>query len=579
MAEKILVENLWWRYQSSEDWVLKNINITVERGEFLGIVGPSGAGKTTLCLALVGLIPKRMRGVMRGRILIDGTDIRKMPLNDLTSRVGLVFQDPEVQFVTMSVEDEVAFPLENRGVPRDIMKERVREALERVGMWEYRDKYPHELSGGQKQRVAIASMLALRPEVLILDEPTSDLDSKGKIEVMETLDSLRENCNLTLIVVEHDTELLAKYADRIILLYNGEIVREGFTKNFFKDVKFLVEKGVQPPQVSELFYELSKMGFNVDGLPLTVEEALELLSGIYVNPGRPKRYLNNTFQKEVGDGEPVITVDNLAHVYPDGTKALKGITFNVRRREYIAIIGKNGSGKTTLVKHLVGLLKPTEGRVMVFGRDTRSLRISELSTKIGYVYQNPDHQLFCQTVYEEIAYGLRNLGLPEEEVKRRVKKVAVKMSLDKRLNDHPFILSKGERQRLAVATVLAMEPEVIIVDEPTTGQDAYQSKSIMRLLDELNHEGKTIIVITHNMRLVAEHARRVIVMDDGRIVLDGPVRQVFSNHDVLRRLGIISPQVTRLSAMLGLKFTALSVRELVESMCPTIATASTLGNT
>ncbi|MEM1575458.1 MAG: energy-coupling factor transporter ATPase [Nitrososphaerota archaeon] len=563
----IEVENLWWKYATSKDWILKNISIKIRKGEFLGIVGPSGAGKTTLCLCMSGLIPLRSKGLMNGKVLIKGLDTRNTPLQKIISKVGIVFQDPDTQLVTMSVEDEVAFPLENMGFSKKEIKERVEESLKIVGLEEFKEKYPYELSGGQKQRLAIASILALKPEILILDEPTSDLDPIGKKEIFSILSKLRKEYNATLIVVEHNTEELAKYADRIVLLYNGEIVKLDIPNKFFKDIDFLKEKGVYPPQVSEFFY-YSKIGNNEDKFPVTLEEAISMIKKRKINIENLKNRINyNKFHtwKNRKLGEEIIDVKDLFYEYPDGTIALKGINFKVHKGEYIAIVGPNGSGKTTLAKHLVALLKPTKGEVKVFGENTKNINVSDLATKIGYVYQNPDHQLFSPTVYEECAYGLRNLGFNEKEIKERIEETLKIMGLNGLENIEPFMLSKGQRQRLALAATLVLKPEVIIVDEPTTGQDMKQSEAIMELLDKLNKDGKTIIVITHNMRIVAEHIERTIVLMNGKIILDGNTREVFSNIELLKEASIDPPQITLFSKeLLGKDLTILNTYELLE---------------
>ena len=564
----IEIENLWWKYATSKEWTLKNISIKIGKGEFLGIVGPSGAGKTTLCLCMSGLIPLRSKGLMNGKVLIKGMDTKNISLQKIISKVGIVFQDPDIQLVTMSVEDEIAFPLENMGFSKKEIKERVEEALKIVGLEEYREKYPYELSGGQKQRLAIASILALKPEILILDEPTSDLDPIGKKEVFSILSKLRKEYNATLIVVEHNTEELAKYANRIAFLYNGEIIKLDTPNRFFKDIEFLKEKGVYPPQVSEFFY-YSKIGNNENNFPVTIEEAINIIKkeiNIENLKNRINQIHNKLYTKKNRElEEEIINVKNLVYEYPDGTIALKGISFKVHKGEYIAIVGPNGSGKTTLAKILVALLKPTNGEVKIFGEDTRNINVSDLATKIGYVYQNPDHQLFSPTVYEECAYGLRNLGFNEKEIKERIEETLEIMGLNGLENVEPFMLSKGQRQRLALAATLVLKPEVIIVDEPTTGQDMKQSEAIMELLNKLNKDGKTIIVITHNMRIVAEHIKRTIVLMNGKIILDGNTREVFSNIELLEEASIYPPQITLFAKeLINKDLTILNTYELLE---------------
>jgi energy-coupling factor transport system ATP-binding protein len=557
MGEAVRIRDLWWRYGLGQDWTLKGVDLTVREGEFLVIVGPSGAGKSTLCLALCGLIPHFLRGYYRGEVIINGRDTRKMRLSEITKIVGIVFQDPDTQFVTMSVEDEVAFPLENHGVPREEMIKRVRKAMESTKILDLRDKYPHELSGGQKQRVAIASILALEPEILVLDEPTSDLDPVGKAEIFSMLAELKKS-GRTIILVEHNMEEAAKYADRIVLLREGKITVDGSPRKVLGDVEKIKSMGIYPPQVTELAHLLSRSNGVNSELPITLEEAVDWLRemgarAVKVFDG--EHYVRNA-------GDPVISFNNASFVYPDGTLALNSINIDFYRGEFVAIIGQNGSGKTTLVKHIVGLLKPTRGEVRVFGKKTTEMSIKEIATRIGYIYQNPDHQLFCQTVYEECAYGLRMLGLGESEIKKRVGDILEKVGLGGLESVETFLLSKGQRQRLAIASVLVMDPEVVIVDEPTTGQDMAQSLSIMNLLKSLHGEGRTVIIVTHNMRLVSEYAERVVVMKAGNIILDGEPRWVFSQPARLKEALITPPQITQLGHVLvGEQFSPLTVYE------------------
>ncbi len=557
MKYVIEVKDLWWKYETSKDWVLKNINLKIKEGEFVGIIGPSGAGKTTLCLCISGIIPHSIKGFMKGKVKIYGKDTRNTTLLDLIENIGVVFQDPDVQFVTMRVIDEIAFVLENQGLDRDTMIERINEALSLTGMLGFENKNPLELSGGQKQRVAIASMIARRPKIMIFDEPTSDLDPLGKREIYSTLSRLRKEYNLTIILVCHDIEELVKYADRIVMLKNGTIVREGPPHEFFKNVR---GNHIPLPQVTDFYYKLLIKGhvLRQNSVPLTIEEFLKLTKEGFININM-KRNINLNSNKRKS-GEVIISLRNVSYTYPDGTVAINGVNIDIRRGEFLAIIGPNGSGKTTLLKLITGIIKPTRGSVKIFGKDSRELNISDIAFKIGFVFQNPDHQLFCSTVYEECAYALRNAGLNENEIRRRVKNVLKELDLSNFENTPPYFLSKGQRQRLALATVLVMEPEVIIVDEPTTGQDYEQSRYIMELLKKLNNRGKTIIIVTHDMKLVAEYAERVIVLKDGKILADAPTREIFKNVKLLEEISLTPPQITLLTLKL-FKVPTLTVTE------------------
>ena len=552
------VRGLWWRYASGRGWALRDVSFELEEGEMLGVLGPSGAGKTTLCLSLAGVIPHGIRGVMRGRVRVFGRDTSRAMISDLARLVGVVFQDPDTQFVTMRVLDEVAFPLENMGVERGEMLRRCEEALRATGMWELRHRYPFELSGGQKQRVAIAAMLARRPKLLILDEPTSDLDPVGRREVFEVLARLREEHRVTLIVVEHRTEELLKYADKLLVLRGGEVVAYGRVEEVLADVERLKSAGVRLPAAAELALRVFKRPAVLDGrLPVTLEEGVRVLQA-----ARSRMRVRRREERTRAGAKPVIKLVDAWYVYPDGTAALRGVSLEVYRGELLAVIGRNGSGKTTMAKLMVGLYKPTKGRVEILGEDSRGLKASDVALRVGYVYQNPDHQLFCETVYEEVAYALFNAGLPREEVDRRVVNALKQVHLNGLEEERPYFLSKGERQRLALAVVLAMDPEVLIVDEPTTGQDPAQSREIMELLRGVNARGKTVVVITHDMELVAEYASRVAVLSEGRLLAVGPPRAVLADEELMSRAGLEPPQIVELSLRLFGE-PLLSVEEVV----------------
>lgn len=562
----MLVNNLWWKYEGSSEWTLKGIDIEVKEGEFLGIMGPTGAGKTTLCMCMQGLIPQRVPGMMKGFVKINEMDSRYVKLSNFAEEIGMIFQDPESQFIMMAVEDEIAIGLESRGMSKRTMRRRIRWAINTVGLDNnFLPKTPAELSGGQKQRVAIASVLALQPRILVLDEPTSDLDPIGKEEIFTLVGKLKKKKSTTIIMVEHESEYLAEYADRIIVLNNGRIEIEGKPKQVFSQIDKLKNIGIRPPQITELLYELKK-----EDLPLTVNEASNYLR---------KEIMKDTFKinpkiesvrlPKYKTKKPIIVMKDLHHIYPDGTEALKGINLNIHEGEYVAIIGPNGSGKTTLTKHFDGILKPTSGTVTVKGKDVKESRISELAGEVGYCFQNPDHQLFCQTVEDEVKFAPKALEISEREIKKRANHALKLVGLEKLRNEHPFFLGKGQRQRLAFASVMTLEPNIFIVDEPTTGQDDKMSKEIMSLLDDLNDKGHTIIVITHNMRLVCEHVSRVIVMLDGKVIADGSVSEIFEREKILNKAQLQKPQIMRLAQTLSdfdLPQNVLSIEEMLMSL-------------
>jgi energy-coupling factor transporter ATP-binding protein EcfA2 len=536
---------------------LRGVDLEVGEGEFVVVMGPSGAGKSTLCVSLNGLIPNFLRGRMEGEVRIRGRSTREGKVGEFAREVGLVFQDFEAQLFSTNVELEVAFGPENFQVEHEEMAQRVRDALERVRLAGFEGRQPATLSGGQKQRLAIASVLAMEPRILCLDEPTTDLDPVGKLGVFEIAEELRSVDDVTLIVVEHETEETLD-ADRIVILQDGAVVRDRPAREVLRDVELLEESGIMPLGVARFFHEIGAE----ERLPLTPEEGIEEFRrrSWLVNPERHEELLAADKAREKGYGEALIEVEDLSFRYPSGVAALEGVDLEIRQGEFLAILGQNGSGKTTLVKHFNGLLKPTEGEVRVGGVESVKQGIRRLGERVGYVFQNPDHQIFSDTVFDEVAFGPNIREMEEDEIGERVSEALAAVGLEGRGGEDPFSLTKGERQRVAVASVLAVRPEVLILDEPTTGLDYAEQKRMMGLVRDLNEAGSTIIIVTHTMWVVAEYAHRAAVVQDGRVTLRGSVREVFAREDDLREAALRPPHIVSFGNALG--FPVLSVEEL-----------------
>ena len=549
-----------YRYRGQQKPALKGVDLEVAEGEFVVVMGPSGAGKSTLCVSLNGLIPHFFRGQMEGEVRIRGRSTREGKVGEFAQEVGLVFQDFEAQLFSTNVALEVAFGPENFRVERGEMIARVERVLGQVRLEGFEKRTPATLSGGQKQRLAIASVLAIEPRILCLDEPTTDLDPVGKLGIFEIAEDLKDRDDVTLIVVEHETEETLE-ADRIIVLRDGEIVADRPAREVLRDVELLEESSVMPLQVARFFHE---MGLWQGQLPLTPQEGVTEFRrrGWRVNPDRHRRLVEADGKREEGYGEPVIEVEGLTHRYPNGVVALEGVDLTVRRGEFLAVLGQNGSGKTTLVKHFNGLLKPTEGKVLVGEEETKEQGLRTLGQTVGYVFQNPDHQIFSDTVSDEVAFGPKIRGMDEGEIEERVEEALAAVGLEGRGDEDPFGLTKGERQRVAVASVLAVRPEVLILDEPTTGLDYAEQRSMMDLVKSLNEAGSTIIVVTHTMWVVAEYAHRAVVVRDGKIFLQGKVREVFAEEDGLHDAALRPPHIVSLGNMLG--YPVLSVEEMLE---------------
>ncbi len=549
-----------YRYRGRDEPALRDINLEVEEGEFVVIMGPSGAGKSTLCVSLNGLIPHFLRGRMEGEVLIRGRSTREGRVGEFAREVGLVFQDFEAQLFSTNVTLEVAFGPENFAVEREEMVRRVESVLGRVRLEGFENRQPATLSGGQKQRLAIASVLAIEPRILCLDEPTTDLDPVGKLGVFEIAGELKERDDVTLIVVEHETEETLD-ADRIVVLRDGEIIRDRPAREVLRDVELLESSGVMPLQVARFFAEL---GVPEEERPLTPEEGIEEFGrrGFSVDGERHRELVEADERREDGYGETLIEVEGLSHRYPNGVMALEGVDLEVRRGEFLAVLGQNGSGKTTLVKHFNGLLHPTEGSVRVEGEEVEKQGMLKLGQRVGYVFQNPDHQIFSDTVFDEVAFGPKLRDLGEDEVGERVREALEAVGLKGYEEEDPFGLTKGERQRVAVASVLAVRPEVLILDEPTTGLDYAEQRSMMDLVRRLNEAGSTIIAVTHTMWVVAEYAHRAAVVRDGRVVLSGTVREVFSREKELLDASLRPPHITSFGNSLG--YPVLTAEEMLK---------------
>ncbi len=546
------IKNLSFRYHGHENYVLKNINLDVHAGEFILIIGPSGGGKSTLVNCINGIIPHVIEGVKKGKVIVDGYDVDETPIKEMAKIVGTVFQNPETQFFSLSVLDEIAFAMENLKFSREEMEERINWVIQELGLEGLLRKEVSRLSGGQKQLVAIASVLALQPKLLIFDEPTTNLDPQGAYEVLNIIEKIKEFYGRAIILIEHKLDKVAPLADRIWVISNGEVIIDDTPQEVFKNPGKIYELGLKPPSIVEISIRLRNEGLiEPSELPLTVDEFMDIIQKYNLRNVSSRDFTFTTDRITINSSDkPLIEVRNLWHQYPDGTVALRGISLDIYKGEFIGIIGPNGSGKSTLVSHFLGLLSPSHGYVKIFGRNVREYSVSQLSKIVGFIFQNPDLMLFQTTVWNELAFGPSNLGLPKKEIERRVKEALAMMRLEGFEERHPHALSRGQRHRVAVASVLTMYPEILIADEPTTGQDYGACRKYLDLLKKMNEAGRTIIIISHDMSLIAEYVERVIIMVDGRILIDGPTRLIFEKEDLLRKVRIEPPPPTQLSLRL-----------------------------
>jgi energy-coupling factor transport system ATP-binding protein len=545
LTESISIfKDVSYKYPHSEKFVLSEINLEIKKGEFLGIIGSTGAGKTTLCLALNGIVPQFYGGRFFGSVTTAGMDTLEYPISELAKYVGQVFEDPETQLITTTVENEIAFPLENLKIPREEIVRRIPHALETVRLEGMEKKHPHELSGGQKQRLAIAAAFAVQPRLLVLDEPTSQLDPLGSVEVFQTAYELNKELGMTIVMASHSAEEMATYATRIVLLAEGKIVAIGTPDDIYAEIELLQENALRPPQVASTFFQMKKSGINIPDIPVRMMDAVSLLPGLKTYRSNPDFQLD---KPKTTSENSLLSVRDLAYTYPDSTKALHGVSLEIREGEYVLIIGQNGAGKSTLVKHFLKLLNPTEGVVTVGGTNTADLTVSELARRVGYIAQNPDNQIFSTSVGEEIGFALKNLDYKPEEVEARTVGSLEAMGLLDVRDVHPLALPKGDRARVVIGAILAMKPDIIIFDEPTTGQDFRGASYILDISKKLHEMGKTVIVITHHLYLMPDYADRVVVMGKGTILLDDSIRNVYHAIDTLQSTFLSPPQAVLLS--------------------------------
>ncbi len=531
---------------------LDGVSLSVPKGQFLAVLGHNGCGKSTLAKHFNGILTGT-----RGKVYVAGIDTSDEDrVFDVRQTVGMVFQNPDNQLVATVVEEDVAFALENLGVPPAEIRRRVDEALRIVSMYDYRAHSPHQLSGGQKQRVAIAGVLAMRPDCIVLDEPTAMLDPKGRREVMNTIKLLHSQ-GVTIILITHYMEEAAQ-AERVIVMEHGRILMDGEPRTIFSRVEELRRCSLDVPQATELLHELKKSGLPVSESVLDENEALTELLKLNLKKGfcpapEPEE------RPPEKEGVPVAQTRELTYKYSVGTPfeatAVDHVSFTVNKGEFIGVIGHTGSGKSTLIQHLDGLLKPTEGEVLINGKNIweKGSDIRAVRFLAGLVFQYSEYQLFEETVYKDIAYGPKNMGLSDEETDRRVREAAESMGLpDELLERSPFDLSGGQKRRAALAGVIAMRPEILILDEPAAGLDPKGRDMVLNEIREYHRRsGTTILLVSHSMEDIVKYADKVLVMNRGRLFCFEETDWVFRRAREIRQVGLDIPQITKLSHLLA----------------------------
>jgi len=561
----VLVNGFSFTHEGCDQPALRDIHLEIGSGELVLMCGPTGCGKTSLALCFNGLVPYAIPGKLSGSIQVCGVDPTQIPTPHMATRVGLVFQDPESQLCTLFLEDEIAFGPENLKVPRPELMPRVDRLLAQIGLQAARGGSVFELSGGQKQKVNIASVLAMQPCLLVFDMPTANLDPVGSVEVFAMIRRLVTEQEVTCIVIENRLDDLVPLADRVVVMgAGGSIAYDGPPREVFAHGQAMVEQiGVEIPQVVELSLALKEhAGLGANGtpdstpIPLTVDDAVRQIKTAF-DAGRLRLAGPRPAAEPAAVQDPavppdpaalpgpVVVLEDVHFSYRKGTEVLKGISFSMEKGELLTIVGNNGSGKTTLAKQLVGLLRPTSGRVRVCGLDVSRTNLADLARRAAYVFQYPEHQFVAQgkAVYDEIAFNLRAAGRDEREIEARVADLVHRFQLDGKETASPYVLSGGEMRTLSVACMLSTDPELLILDEPTYGQDRARITALLQRLGELRRAGTSVIMISHDMRLVAEYADRVALLNDGQLLFHGPPAELFVQPDLLRKAALKEPPV------------------------------------
>lgn len=578
----IEVKDLKYRYPGTTQLALDGVSFTVEKGEFIGIAGENGAGKSSLSQALLGLIPQFYKGAYGGSVTVCGMDARSTPVSELCRHVGLVFQNPfnQLSGAKDTVYDEVGYGLQNLGFPPEEIRTRVESVLRCFGIWEYRDRNPFDLSGGQLQRVAICSVLAMKPDVLILDEPTSQLDPEGSEEVFHTVDELTK-MGITIIMIEQKIEKLAGYCDRVLLMHQGHVVDYDTPRKIFSR-EDLYDLGVNPPAYT-CFARANALVFEDGTLPVTHAETLErvkasgvdratliaslrtMTAGVQMESATPQPVAaqparagvdaaaaaasasrsSDHASEAAGAADATFQVKDLRFSYVKGREVLHGLNLALDHRP-TAIIGQNGAGKTTLVRVLKGLLKPDSGEIRYQGENLETKTVAELASRVGYVFQNPDDQIFKYKVLEEVMFGPLNIGMSPQEAEASAHEALRMVGLDEKAGENPYDLELSDRKMVAIASVLAMNTDVIILDEPTIAQSWNGREKIREIIQAKAAEGKLVIAILHDMDFVANSFARVIAMAHGEILADDTPAEIFRNHPVLEKAALAAPPLYEL---------------------------------
>ena len=569
-AHSIIVDELTFEYPGGDESVLQGADLRIDSGEFTAVVGGNGSGKTTLCKTFNGLIPHFFDGTFEGSVRVGGTDTRESNVGELSRQVGYVFQDFENQLVQETVRDDVEFAPLNYGF--DDYEERATRALEMVGLAGLEDRFIWELSGGQQHLVALAGVLAMDPEFVLVDEPAAQLDPRNAREAYERLRWLHEERNKTIVVIEHHSEFIAEYCDEMVLVSDGSVAWKEPVRIGLNRLDDLHAENIHPPQVTQIADAVPARMATVSGdrYPVTVEEAESALPNedrsVTTEPAPDSR--SSGIAADNDDRASVITLRNVGHGYPtlrEGhNQVLEGLDLDLYAGDRVALVGANGSGKSTLLRLLTGLESPDEGTVTVLGQETNDALPEELADDTVYIHQNPEKMFVEDTVRKDIGYYLKNRGT--DDVEDRVEEILTYLDLEELADRDGRLMSLGQQRRASLGIGLATDPTVVLLDEPTGSLDLQSRQEVTGILQKAESRVETVVIASHDLQLVAEWADRVIVLDEGNVIADALPKTVFDDSELLAAADLRQPQVVALSERLGFDSPVLTTDAMVEAI-------------
>ena len=543
----ISFKNFSFKYNNVVDKTLKNIDLTINKGEKVLIVGPSGSGKSTLSHCINGLIPFSYNGEIEGELIIDNIKPYEESLSDVSKKVGTILQDQDSQFIGLSVGEDVAFNFENNAMPLKEMKVKVIDALELVNMVDFINHSPYELSGGQKQRVSLAGVLGSDAEVLLFDEPLANLDPASGKEIMQLINDIHEKTNKTIIIVEHRIEdVLEQPFDKVIVVNKGEVQGFGTPDEILKS-DLLKNNGLREP----LYLEAMKLA----GCDISQSENLKDLTNI---DEKNKEVLKNWFNNETSNKdsiikeEKILEVKNLAFSHDGIKNTINDVSFHLNKGEILAVLGNNGAGKSTLCRLITGILKPQKGSIFLNNQCIDSWSIKQKGSSIGYVMQNPNQMISQHMIKDEIALGLKCRNYSKEEIDKKVEEVLKICGLYPYRNWPVSALSYGQKKRVTIASILAINPQVIILDEPTAGQDYKHYTEFMEFIKELSAQGISIILITHDMQLTLEYCHRAVVLSGGEKIADDKPSNILTDENIIKKANLKETSLSTLAKSIGI---------------------------